>query len=305
MPVTAFLTNFDVANADVSVWLFRTSRGAGGGPVFTGHWIDTDAALDGALKEAVTAARDGVLEAEGYSLTAAIGEGQALTIETAVTAAEQIVEKAAEELPNRKATGIPHIQNTGFYVVKLTRGESVLHAVRRTDASWASKKNLGLIKAIFADDQLGLNPNPDFHLSRYIDFFIADDQIVMLDKDNFEKVLMYKEAHAADFQGLQAEAAFAGLFDNLAPLVAYIGSNKLHLRRARAIREKGHYSDAVFLQNLRERHQEAGLELVFDAAGRLVVTPERCPDIIRALLNHRLYSRFTEQNYDVQNATQI
>ncbi|MEQ8694890.1 MAG: DUF4868 domain-containing protein [Gammaproteobacteria bacterium] len=305
MPVPAFFANFDIAHADVSVWLFRKSRGADAGVVFTGHWIDTDEDLDAALKEAVATARDGVMEAEDYSLTATLEHGQSLTIEKAVTTAEQIVEKSAEELPNRKATNIPHIQNTDFYVVKLTEGDNVLHAVRRTDASWVSKKNFGLIKVIFADDQLGLNPNPDFHLSRHVDLFIAGDEIVILDKRNFEMVLSYKEAHVTDFQELQADVTFSGLLDDLTPLVAYIGTNKLRLRRVCAIREKGHYADAVFIQNLRARHAEAGLNLLFDAAGRLIATPETCPDIILALLNHRLYSRFTEQNYDVPNATQV
>jgi hypothetical protein len=305
MPVPDFFANFSIADADVAVWLFRKSRGQNAETVFTGHWIETDAALDSALKHAIVNARDGVTEAQTYSLLATLEDGQVLTLETAVTSAEQIVDKAAEELPNRKATHIPQIQNTDFYVVKLTNGENVLHAVRRTDTSWTTKKNLNLIKVVFADDQLGLNPAPDFHLSTFVDFFIADEDVVILSKGNFEKVLSYQEAHAADFEGLQAEPVFAGLFDDVTPLVSYVGTNKLHLRRVCAIREKGHYANGVFMQNLRERYAEAGLNLIFDAAGRLVATPDTCADIIRALLNHRLYSRFTEENYDVPNATRI
>lgn len=304
MSISQFLANFNIANADVSVWLFRKSTKAGS-TVFTGHWIDTDDALDTALRTAIAYARDNVLETEDYSLTATIEHGQALTIETATTVADQIVEKSSEEDPSRKATKIPHIQNTNFYVVKLTDGDKILHAVRRTDNSWRTKLNKGIIKVIFSDDQLGINPNPDFHLSQYIDFFIADDEIVILDKGSFEKILSYKEAHLDAFKELQTDNAFANLFNDMAPLVSYIGSNKLHLRRVCAIKEKGYYSNAKFLDNLSKKYAQAGLNLIFDAGGILVVTPETCPDIIRALLNHRLYSLFTEENYDVQNSTPV
>lgn len=305
MAIPELLSNFNIADSDVSVWLFRKSRGQDGEVVLTGHWIDIDNNLGIALKEAVTQARESILETEGYSLTATLEPGQALTIETEVTAAPQIVEKAAEEVAKRKATTIAHIQNTYFYVVKLSHQNDVIHAVRRTDTSWASKKNMNLIKVIFEDDQLGLNPHPDFHLSRYVDFIIAGDEIVMLNKDSFEQVLSYKEAHASDFVTLQTEPAFVGVFTDIAPLVAFVGNNKLKLRRVCAIREKGHYSDAAFMANLRLGYAEAGLNLVFDDDGKLIANPDTCADIVRALLNHRLYSRFSEQHYDVPNAKPV
>jgi len=53
MPIPQAFTNFDIANATVTVWLFKKSAGADGIPRYTGRWIETDEELDGALKEAI------------------------------------------------------------------------------------------------------------------------------------------------------------------------------------------------------------------------------------------------------------
>jgi hypothetical protein len=159
------------------------------------------------------------------------------------------------------------------------------------------------LSVIFSDDQLGLNQNPEFNISRDFDFFIVDDDIVIMNKSSFESVLSYKEAHAQDFLILQNESSFSSLFSTLNPLVEFVGSNKLHLRRACAIHQKGHYRDPSFMDRLRQRHGECGLNLVFDHQGRLVPTQENCADIIRALLDHRLSSIFSMNNYDVPDAT--
>jgi hypothetical protein len=305
MPIPEALEEFNVDEADVSVWLFRKSRGEAGAPIFTGHWIDTDEALDVALKDAVKAARDGIDETEPYARLAPTEPGQALTIATELTEADQIVAKCEAELLSKKATKLIHVQNTDFYVIKLVDGDEVLHAVKKTDTSWVSKVNANWIKVVFADDQLGLNPNPDFHLSRYIDFFIVGDETIVLRKDPFGQVLSYKEAHIEDFAALTQAPAFAAIFVDIGPLLAFVGNNKTHLKRVCAIGDKGHYANAIFMANLRAHYGAAGLNLVFDAQGRLVATPDTCADIITALLDHRLYSRFSQKNFEVPHAREV
>jgi Domain of unknown function (DUF4868) len=305
MPVPQGLQDFDIANATIQVWLYKKSVQPGGDIRFTGRWIDTDADLDQALKQAVADKRASILEVNAYSLLAATNDGIALQIDALETHAGAIAAEAANPVPGRKVTKLSEVQNTKFYVVKLISGDQVLHAVRKTDDSWQSRKARNYLSVFFADDQLGLNQNPGFNISRDIDFFIIGDDVVITNKPAFESVLNYKEAHAQDFQTLQAEAPFAALFSTLDPLVAFVGTNKLHLRRACAIRQKGHYCDAGFMSRLRQRYAECGLNLTFDQQGRLVPTPESCADIIRALLDHRLSSLFSQNNYDVPDATVV
>ncbi|PDT43822.1 hypothetical protein CO661_32930 [Sinorhizobium fredii] len=118
-------------------------------------------------------------------------------------------------------------------------------------------------------------------------------------------MLSYKQAHADDFAALQAEQDFSSLFSDIAPLVMFVGTNKLHLRRVCAIRQKGHYRNAAFMDKLRQQHHQFGLLLIFDAQGRIDPTERSCADIIRAFLDHRLTSPFSENVYDVPDATPV
>jgi Domain of unknown function (DUF4868) len=305
MPLPQGLRDFDLAAATVQVWLYKKSTTPGGGIHFVGRWIDADSALDQALKQAITDKRESILEVNAYGLLAATNDGIALRIDALETHAGAITAEAANPTPGRKVTKLGEVQNTKFYVIKLVGGDHVLHAVRKTDDSWQSRKVRNILSVYFADDQLGLNEHPGFNISRDVDFFIFGDDVIIMNKPAFESVLSYKEAHAQDFQMLQGEANFLSLFSTLDPLVAFVGTNKLHLRRACAIRQKGHCRDAGFMTRLRQRHAECGLNLSFDQQGRLVPTPESCADIIRALLDHRLSSLFSQKNYDVPDATVV
>jgi hypothetical protein len=304
MPLPEGLRDFDVANSTVQVWLYKKS-GTSDALRFTGRWISTDTDLDNALKQAIADKRANILEVSDYTLLAATNDGIALRIDALETHAGAITSEAANPVPSRKVTKLKQVQNTHFYVVKLISGDQVLHAVRKTDTSWQSRKVRNSLSVFFADDQLGLNHDPGFNISRDVDFFIINDDVVITNKQAFESVLSYKEAHTQDFQKLQADATFSSLFSTLDPLIAFVGTNRLHLRRACAIHQKGHYRDAGFMTRLRERHVEVGLDLTFDEQGRLVPTPESCADIIRALLDHRLSSLFSQKHYDVPDATVV
>ncbi|TIV75627.1 MAG: DUF4868 domain-containing protein, partial [Mesorhizobium sp.] len=197
MPIPDALTDFNIADAAVSVWLFRKS-GLSEAPVFTGRWVPTDDALRGALREAIHEIRAGIDEAEPYGLLAAIGEGQALTISLDETHAGLVVDSAAAELPQRRALNVGQMRNTDFYVVKLTYQDQVLHAVTKTNSSWKSRQIQNLFTVYFNGEQLGLEHDPSFSLSRSVDFFVVGEDIVILDKADFESVLNYKQAHATD-----------------------------------------------------------------------------------------------------------
>jgi hypothetical protein len=101
------------------------------------------------------------------------------------------------------------------------------------------------------------------------------------------------------------EPAFVHAFVDIGPLVAFVGENKLNLRRLSAIRQKGHYRDPEFMARLRELHQEFDLHIEFDGAGKIAVTPENSREVITALLDHRLGSPFSNAIYDVPSTTTI
>ena len=58
MAIPAALSHFDIANAGLTVWLFKKSGGAGGAaPTYTGRWITTEDDLNIALKASIGEAR--------------------------------------------------------------------------------------------------------------------------------------------------------------------------------------------------------------------------------------------------------
>lgn len=305
MRIPKAFSEFDIQKSTIALWLFKTTQQAGQPPTYVGRWIDTHDDLDSKLKEAVAAERQRIAEIRQYSLLAENNEASALAIDALLTNAGLVIQQASAEVPARRVKEMPQIQNARFYVIKLTKSGKTLYAVRKTEGSWQTKRMKDAIYAFFSNNRLGLDDKPSFRISKDVDFFIVDNLVLIRHKGHFESILAYKQAHVEDFVALQKDQAFKSLFSTLDPLVAFVGTNKIHLRRACAIHDKAHYKDAGFMARLRADHIKYQLKLEFDAQGRIVPTDETCADIIRALLDHRLLSPFSEQVYDVQDAAPV
>lgn len=306
MPLPQALQEFDLENAGVTVWLFKKSGGShGAAPSYNGHWISTTENLNEALKSAAEAERARITEVLPFGLLAQNNESSALSIDALETHAPIIVEKTETPLQKFAVRSLAHIQNTTFYAIRFVHNNVPLLAVRKTDATWRSTKRKKRIDVIFDNAGLTLDEQPAFSLSQYLDFFVFEGNIFVMNKGNFESVLHYRAAHEEDFAELRAEPNFASLFSDMAAIEAYVGTNKIHLRRASAIRQKAHYLDNNFMQRLRAGYAQVGLNIEFDETGKIVPTAETCPDIFQALLDHRLTSSFSQTNYDVQDAIPI
>jgi Kiwa protein KwaB-like len=306
MPALDELLAFDLDGAAVTFWTFKGPRGlTGTDPSYMGRWVDTTDDVDRALKDIVGTERGRIEEVLEYGLLAQNHETSALTITTEETHAGLLVDESAAETQQRKIFNVKHLRNANFYVAKLILGETVIHAVRKTEPGWKTKKALSKRSVFFRDDELDVDDRPHFELAKSIDFFIVGDEILCLHKGHMESVLRYKETHKEDFQALQDDPEFAGIFVNIAPLVTHVGENKIKLRRASAIRQKEHYKDEAFMDRLRERQAQYGFTIQFDNQGRIIATAETCSQIITALLDHRLASGFSERVYDVPSTTPI
>jgi hypothetical protein len=297
------LKAFDIQAADVTVWAVKKSGGiAGTPPIYTARWIQIDPNLADALKKAVQTARNGVDEIKDYGLLAQNNEASALLIAADETNAPLLRAACADPTAQRKVKVLKEISNSALYVIKLVVDGNALMAVRRTDPSWKSKISTSFVTAVFADNILTLDERPRFSISNAVDFFVVDADVLVLNKGNFESLLNYREAHVEDFGVLQEEQAFIDIFTALPELVAYVGTNKLQLRRASAIKTMGHYRNADFMDRLRREAAGLHLNITFDDAGRIVPTPNSCRDIFQAILDHRLDSRLSQTIYDVDDA---
>ncbi|MBL1422196.1 MAG: DUF4868 domain-containing protein [Alphaproteobacteria bacterium] len=299
------IKDFDVEQSSVTLWTFKKQSPKGFPPKFNGHWVDTTDEMKGQLKNIVDQKRANITEQMDYSILAQNNEVSALTITEAETHAGILKDQFSAELPARKVKNVKTLLNCSFYVIKLVHNDNVLYAVKKTDATWRSKSVAGVVTAFFSDAQLDIAADDSFRILKSIDFFGLDGDLAVANKANFESILNYKATHVQDYIEMSVEAAFVAIFGDLAPLTSFIGDNKIHLRRMSAIRQKGFYSDPIFMQNLRNHHTEYGLSINFDAQGRIVPSEETSRDIIAALLDHRLSSAFSGNIYDVPDATVV
>ncbi len=306
MPALEALKDLDLATATVSLWVFKKSTHPGRPPSFTGRWIDAGDLLIPALKETIDRERSHIEEVHEYSLLAQANESSALSLGTDETHAALIVEQVTAEIQPKKVRRVKELRNASFYVVKVVSSDDqVIHAVAKTAGSWKTKRRIDTMSALFTDQGLDLDTAERFDLSKTVDFFIVGDTILANHKGRFESILSYKLTHQNDFVELQSEADFGSIFSSFESLIEHVGQNKIHLRRMSAIRQKGHYRNPGFMQNLRAHYVQFGLNLLFDDDGKLIATPETCGDVIRALLDHRLMSPFSSNTYDVPDATPI
>lgn len=301
------LIDFDIPNAELSLWIYRKPYSpANTAPKFKGRWVETTVELDQALKNTVIANRETISELIEFGLLAQNNEASALTISSDETHAHLMLDEQAGEEDDKRARRVEDIQNTIFYVIKMVSNDKVLYAARKADASWKTKKASFTIQAFFSsDEELDLSNNRGFEIHKTVDFFIFEETVFVKHKGNFESILNYKEAHKNDYNELAAEPEFIEVFDDLSIMTQFVGENKIHLRRLSAIRQKGHYKDGNFMERLKARYAEYGLNIEFDDNGKITPTPETCRDIIAALLDHRLVSGFSENIYDVPDATVV
>ncbi|KKO62442.1 hypothetical protein VM94_04516 [Janthinobacterium sp. KBS0711] len=301
------LLAFDVENSEIILWTFKKTLYTGvDAPVYTGHWVEISENLKDAIRDALVYEIVRITEVLEYGILAQNNEGSALSIEADETYAGLILEKIGDEVLNKKIKNLKEINNSAFYVLKVVAPDRTkFYAARKTDDSWHSRKSNGTISALFGDDSLDINYQRNFNISNHVDFFIVEDKLIISGKANFESVLSYKQAHLEDFTALTQQVDFSNIFSNVAPVVEYVGKNKIRLRRALAIHQKGHYKDPAFMGHLRINYTDYGLALQFDQNLKLVVTEINCRDVFTALLDHRLKSPFSQNVYDVQDTNNV
>lgn len=300
----AELKAFNLAEADLTIWVYKRSTRAGQ-TVFNGHWVGITGDLSEALREAVKGAFATITETLDYSILEQNNEASALVLDAELTQFGEIEAQAVNPTPARKVRNLKQIANSDFYVLRFASEAGVLHAARKTNSTWSTRKAGNAMRVVFSDDELDIDPRPSFSLDPFFDFFAFGGTIFITSKPRFESVLSFKAAHEEAFTQLTAEDDFAGIFSDLEPILAHVGNNKIQLRRAIAIREKGHYRDPNYMARLREHCEAMKLSIEFDEGGRIVPTPGNCKDIFQALLNHRLDSRLSEDLFDVQSSKRV
>lgn len=295
---------FDLDGSDLTVWVYKKSM-RDGLPIFTGRWVGITEDLGVALRHSVATALEAITETIDYDILAQNNESSALTLGADETHIGIIAEQTANPTEGRKVKSLKHIANADFYMLRFAKEDGVLLTLRKTNTTWSTKRAAGIMRVVLNDEGLDIDERPSFSIEPFFDFFVFGGDVFVSNKQQFESVLAYRAGHVVAFQELISEDSFGNVFSDIGVISDFVGSNKIQLRRAIAIREKGHYRDEAFMKRLREQCASMSLNIVFDDNGRIVPTPESCRDIFQALLDHRLDSRLSNRLYDVQSTEPI
>ena len=116
----------------------------------------------------------------------------------------------------------------------------------------------------------------------------------------------HSESYRQAFTTLRTSPEFSSLFSDLGPIIEYVGTNSIQLRRMAVIEQKSLYSRPGFLSTLQSVNASRNWGLNFDEDSNQIVPCEATvKTIIQVLLDHRLLSEITSNTYDVPDATQV
>jgi hypothetical protein len=297
------LHHFDIEAANLSVWTFKKSQSRAGR--FKAQSVVATPELIAEFKDIASARIGRCAEADNYDLITQINEASCLFLEADETLFPQLQDVVDQPPEEHLIDDFSDLQGSLGYVVRLTLGDNVLYCVSRLPGDWQVKKRRQRINLILHENRLDLANDEMFTISKTFDFFVLNDNILVVNRANFESLLEYKQTYISSFAELQADAGFQGVFSDMALLIEHVGTNTMHLRRMAVVQERAFYSNASFMDKLREVNQARNWNIGFDADGKIVPSPESVRTIIQVLLNHRLHSEMTGDDFDVPSASPV
>ncbi|XAO70982.1 MAG: hypothetical protein AAYR33_08130 [Acetobacteraceae bacterium] len=171
MTILETLKNFDVTNANLTLWVFRKKGDSGGkAPTFTKRWIATESDLEQALKLSIGEALNRIEEVSEYGLLAQNNETSALLLDTIETNADIVVSQSADPLPHRQISDEKQILDSQFSVNRIVSEDGLLPSVSKTNGYWKAKRRGGFIHMVFKDSSMTLDKSPSLLLKKTIVF---------------------------------------------------------------------------------------------------------------------------------------
>ncbi len=243
--------------------------------------------------------------AEEYSLLTQTSEGGFLAVsreDTLFPSLQRLIDQPLEEC---LVKNVKQLNNAAGYVLRLRHGESVIYCVKKANADWATRKKKGMMNIFFTEAGLDIMDSPSFSISRSFDFFVVGETVLMTNKPAFESLLNHKDTYEEAYAALKQEAGFSAAIAGFAVFDAFIGANATHLRRMAVIKARGYYNNPDYMTRLREINGVRGWGIQFDDQGRIIATPEKMRDILHVLLDHRLRSELSDNQYDVPSTTPV
>lgn len=297
------LRAFNYTQGVIHLWVFRRSSTA---RRFSAFFVRTDGALDELLRNVIRTEIARITEFAPYTHLAEVNENSCLATTVAANDFQHLKVQIDRPEPECAVQSIKDLKGAEGYVVKFIHDNQTIYAVKRSTNTWKTAYPKKYINMIFRNGELSAAEDNGFSIERSFDFYSLNTSVFIAGKRAFESVMEHRAAYAQAFVGLRQNHVFSALFTDLQPLVTYIGSNSIQLRRMAAVEQKALYSRPNFLQNLQRVSAARGWNLNFDPITiRLIPCEQTARTILQVLLDHRLMSEVTDNIYDVPDATPV
>jgi hypothetical protein len=299
----AQLRAFDVENAAFSMWTLKKSNSRQNR--FRARAVVVSDDLRAELKQIATDAIQRREEVEDYGLLAQTNDTSCLHLgadETLFPMIEALVNQPPDEHLIENAEDL---LGSAAYLVRMEHQGNTLHCVCRLAGDWTTKERRTRKNVIFRRSELDLAQDDVFTISKHFDFFVLNQDVLVVTQKNFESLLEYKTTYINSFAELKADRGFQSAFADMAALETFVGINTTHLRRMAVVQERGFYNNPAYMQRLVAVNEARGWNITFDDDGKIIASAETARSIIHVLLNHRLRSELSETDFDVPSASPV
>jgi hypothetical protein len=299
----ASLRAFDFANSVIHLWVFKRKASQ---HRFSSFYVQTDSQLNGLLLDTVRREVDRISEWANYTYLSETNENSCLASPIGGSDFEFLKECVDRPEPDCRIRSIKDLKNAVGYVVKFVHNNQVVYAVKKSAGNWKTSYRKTLINVVFRKGELSAAEDNGFAIEKYFDFYAFDQTMFIASKRAFESSMQHRASYALAFVDLQANAVFSSLFIDMQPMIDYIGTNSIQLRRIAEIEKRSLFNTPGFLAAVQAVSTRRGWGLNFEpTTNRLIPCDQTIKTIMNVLLDHRLLSEVTDLIYDVPDATQV
>lgn len=299
----ASLRAFDFANSVIHLWVFKRSTSK---HRFSSYYVQTDLQLNGLLLGVVQREVDRITEWANYTYLSETNENSCLASPIAGSDFEFLKERVDRPEPDCRVRTIKDLKNADGYVVKFVHNNQVVYAVKKSSGNWKTSYLKTHINIVFRNGELSAAEDNGFAIEKHFDFYAFDQTLFIASKRAFESSMEHRASYAQAFVDLRGNAAFSVLFTDMQPMIDYVGTNSIQLRRMARIQERSLFNKPGFLAAVQTVSAKRQWGLNFDpATNRLIPCDQTVKTIMQVLLDHRLLSEVTDLIYDVPDATQV
>ncbi|PYF83053.1 uncharacterized protein DUF4868 [Marinomonas alcarazii] len=297
------LKSFDFANSTLHLWVFKNSSSAAR---FRAFYVQTEDDLNTQLKDFIATEIERITEHTPYTYISQTNESSCLSIDPINTDFPQLKILVDRLESEHRITDAKDLKGAKGYVVKFTSNGTTVYAVKRSTSTWKTSYPKKYINMIFSNGELSGVEDNSFAIEKNFDLYVINNTLFIANKRGFESAMQHRTAYVQAFTQLQQSPEFSSLFSDITPIIEYVGTNSIQLRRMAVIEEKGIYSEPSFIPTLQRVNTTRNWGINFDPVNNTIIPCANTASIIiNVLLDHRLMSEITDNTYDVPDATQV